>query len=101
MFVIVVFARSLFLVGFLQGNSAPVNIPDNFSPNLFSNHFGHISGSAPKMHNTFGGGGGVGLGGANTGGSNVSGLHNDNNGSNSLFFQPQLSDTLDISPDLG
>lgn len=86
-------------VGFLQGNSAPVNIPDNFSPNLFSNHFGHISGSAPKMHNNFGGGSG--LGNANASAGSVGGLHNDTNSSSSLFFQPQLSDALDISPDLG
>lgn len=74
--------------GFLQGNSAPVNIPDNFSPNLFSNHFSHIGGSAPKMHNSFG-----------ALGNNGGGLHGNDNGS--LFFQPHLGDALAISPELG
>lgn len=76
-------------IGLLQGTSAPVNIPgsslNNFSPNNHSNLFNvtdpfALSGSAPKINNSFGPG--------------------DN-----LFFQqhlisPGLGDTLSMSPDL-
>lgn len=77
-------------LGLLQGTSAPVNIPgsslNNFSPNNHSNlfnvtdPFGPLSGSAPKINNSFG-------------------------PSDSLFFQPHLispglGDTLSMSPDL-
>lgn len=77
------------ITGLLQGASAPVNIPssslNNFSPtnhsNLFNvtDPFSHLSGSAPKVNNSF---------------------HND-----SLFFQPHLispglGETLSMSPDL-
>lgn len=74
-------------VGLLQGTSAPVNIPDstlsNFSPSNHTNMFdpfSHLSGSAPKMNNSF--------------------SHTDN-----LFFQPHLispglGDALSISPEL-
>lgn len=73
--------------GLLQGSSAPVNIPTstlgNFSPtnhsSLFPDAFSHISGSAPKLNNSY-------------------------NPSESLFFQshimsPGLAE-LSISPDL-
>lgn len=76
-------------LGILQGTSAPVNIPgsslNSFSPNhsnIFnvSDPFSHLSGSAPKINNSFG--------------------HNE-----SLFYQshlisPGLGDTLSMSPDL-
>lgn len=77
-------------VGLLQGTSAPVNIPgsslNNFSPNNQSNlfnitdPFGPLSGSAPKINNSFG-------------------------PSDNLFFQqhlisPSLNDALSMSPDL-
>lgn len=80
----------LFFSGLLQGTSAPVNIPgstlNNFSPNNHSNlfnvadPFGPLSGSAPKINNSFG--------------------PNEN-----LFFQPHLispglGDTLSMSPDI-
>lgn len=75
--------------GILQGTSAPVNIPgsslNNFSPSNHTNMFNvsdpfSLSGSAPKINNSFG--------------------HNE-----SLFFQqhiisPNLGDTLSMSPDL-
>lgn len=78
------------MLGLLQGTSAPVNIPgsslNNFSPtnhtNMFNvtDPFSHLSGSAPKINNSFG--------------------HND-----SLFFQshlisPGLGDSLSMSPDI-
>lgn len=75
--------------GLLQGTSAPVNIPgsslNNFSPNNHSNLFNvgdpfQLSGSAPKINNSFG-------------------------PSENIFFQqrlisPGLGDTLSMSPDL-
>lgn len=74
--------------GLLQGTSAPVNIPTsslgNFSPTNHSSLFpvsdAFMSGSAPKLNNSFG-------------------------PSDSLFFQPHiispgLGDSLSISPDL-
>lgn len=81
-------------IGLLQGTSAPVNIPDNnFSPNnggggnstgghsnLFGGPFGQLSGSAPKMNNSF--------------------SHTDNMFLQSHLISPVLNDTLSISPDL-
>lgn len=79
------------LLGLLQGTSAPVNIPDNnFSPNnggttcgnssMFGGNFGQLSGSAPKMNNSF--------------------SHTDNMFLQSHLISPVLNDTLSISPDL-